>query len=105
MSGGGVEDWLMNDKKVIRGKWKEKNVIKGEVPFSQVLKESHNFVVLYFDNDVDWVNFTTLVPLPRVKSLSSRKDGQIGAGNLHIGVGRVLRGADVLETLRKEFEK
>ena len=29
--------------------------IVGEVPFTEVLREEHNYIVLYFDNEVDWL--------------------------------------------------
>lgn len=68
---------------------------EGEVPFSEELREEHNYVVLYFDNDVDWLQAQTLLGLKSVKALDSKK------GFEKIGVGRVLRGAYALEKIRE----
>lgn len=35
---------------------KIKKEMQGEVPFTEVLNEEHNYIVLYFDNTVDWLN-------------------------------------------------
>lgn len=63
----------------------------GEVQFTEELMESHNYVVLYFDNDIDWAQMQTLYPLPRVKALDSK------TGFEKIGIGRVIKGADFLK--------
>lgn len=66
----------------------------GEVAFTQELMEEHNYVVLYFDNTIDWLNFQTYYPLPSVKALSSKK------GFEKIGVGRVVKGAEFLKRIQ-----
>lgn len=68
----------------------------GELPemeFSEELKEEHNFVLLYFDNEVDWLQAQTLLDIKSVL------ESDTSLGRKHIGVGRVLRGADVLQKL------
>ena len=77
--------------------------IVGEVPFTEVLREEHNYIVLYFDNEVDWLQAESLFALETVKALSSRTDGKISASSERRGVGRVLRGADALEALRDAY--
>ena len=74
--------------------------IEPEVPFSEVLREEHNYIVLYFDNEVDWLQAESLFDLQTVKSLSTRTDGKLTEGQERKGVGRVLRGADALEAIR-----
>ncbi len=72
-----------------------------EVEFTQVLDETHNYIVLYFDNDVDWLQAQTLFGIKQVKLLSTKK----GANNVNgqkIGVGRVLRGSEVINRLLRE---
>jgi ParB/Sulfiredoxin domain len=64
---------------------------KGDIEFTEELMESHNYVVLYFDNDIDWQQLQTLYPLPSVKALDSKK------GFEKIGIGRVVRGTDFLK--------
>lgn len=78
--------------------------IVGEVPFTEVLREEHNYIVLYFDNEVDWLQAESLFALETVKALSSRTDGKITESSERRGVGRVLRGADALEALRSAYQ-
>lgn len=63
----------------------------GTVHFTEELMESHNYVVLYFDNEIDWQQMQTIFPLPRVKALDSKK------GFEKIGIGRVIKGAEFLK--------
>lgn len=69
-----------------------KKVEKGEVPFSEELLLTHNYIVLYFDNDFDWEVAQDKFKLRQVKDLIPRK-GQPK------GVGRVINGKEVLEWL------
>lgn len=66
---------------------------KPEVEFTQELMEKHNYVVLYFDNEVDWLQLNTLYPLPTVAALDSK------TGFEKHGVGRVVNGADFLNKI------
>jgi hypothetical protein len=68
-----------------------------DVDFSEELLEEHNYVVLYFDNSVDWLQAQSLFGLKTVKALDSKK------GYKKQGVGRVLKGAEALENIRKSF--
>jgi ParB-like chromosome segregation protein Spo0J len=68
---------------------------KPEVEFSEELLEEHNFVVLYFDNSVDWLNLLSILELPSVKASHSKPGFKVQ------GIGRVVRGADALEKFRK----
>lgn len=72
-----------------------------EVEFTQVLDESHNYVVLYFDNEVDWLQAQTLFGIKPVRLLSTAKDKNNVNGN-KVGLGRVLRGSEVINCLLKE---
>lgn len=67
---------------------------KPEVEFTEELGERHNYVVLYFDNDVDWLQAQTLLGLKTVAAKSSKP------GYEKKGIGRVLSGADALNRLR-----
>ena len=78
--------------------------ITGEVPFSEVLREEHNYIVLYFDNEVDWLQAESLFSLETVKAYSTRKDGKITPSQMKKGVGRVVRGAEALEALRYAYQ-
>lgn len=69
---------------------------KAEVEFSQELSEEHNYIVLYFDNEMDWLHLQTLFPLPTVKALDAKP------GYERQGVGRVFKGIEFLKKIRGE---
>ena len=64
-----------------------------EVPFAEELLEKHNYVVLYFDNDVDWLQALTLFDIHTVKDSSALP------GYERRGIGRVIRGADAINRI------
>ena len=72
-----------------------------EVEFTQVLDETHNYIVLYFDNDVDWLQAQTLFGIKPVRLLSTKR-GSSNVNGKKVGVGRVLRGVDVISKIMKE---
>ena len=63
---------------------------EGEVPFTEELMLSHNYIVLYFDNDFDWEVAQDKFGLKMVKDLIPRKGQQKG-------IGRVINGKRILE--------
>jgi hypothetical protein len=69
---------------------------KPEIRFTEELLEEHNFVVLYFDNEVDWINLQSMLDLKTVKALHSRK------GFNSAGVGRVVRGPEAIAKIQAE---
>jgi hypothetical protein len=69
---------------------------KPEVLFTEELLEEHNFIVLYFDNQIDWLNLKTLYPLKTVYALDS-KDGFEKKG-----IGRVINGVDFINKIKGE---
>lgn len=75
-----------------------------EVKFTEVLGEAHNYIVLYFDDDVDWLQLQSLIDVDGKMNLSTRKDGEISKNMKRITVGRVFNGKEVLERLREQFE-
>jgi len=75
----------------IRGKAQDD---KGKVEFSEFLNEEHNYVVLYFETDVDWKQALTLLGLKTVSS--KRTNGKPWSK----GVGRVLNGPETLDKIR-----
>lgn len=66
-----------------------------EVPFAEELLEKHNYVVLYFDNDVDWLQAISLLHIHTVRDSCARP------GYERRGVGRVIRGAEAINRIRK----
>ena len=80
------------------------DVSTAKVPFTEVLREEHNYIVLYFDNEVDWLQLQSLIDVSGKMNLSTRKDGVINEKMKRISVGRVFKGKEVLEKLRLHFE-
>lgn len=70
-----------------------------EVQFTEVLNEEHNYLVLYFDNEMDWMQALTLFDVKPVKAFSTRMDGSENPKTVKRGTGRVLRGGEALERL------
>lgn len=64
-----------------------------QIEFTEELKESHNYVVLFFDNDVDWINAQSFFEIKPVHALHSHD------GFVKIGTGRVLNGAKALKKI------
>lgn len=62
-----------------------------EVEFSEELLLEHNYIVLYFDNPMDWQVACDRFGLHQVKSADPCGECQ------KIGIGRVVRGATVLQ--------
>lgn len=77
---------------------------KPEVEFTEVLGEEHNYIVLYFDNEVDWLQIESLLDVSEKKNLSTRKDGTITEKMERKSIGRVFKGKEVLEKLREHYE-
>lgn len=77
--------------------------VEPEVEFTEVLGEEHNYVVLYFDNEVDWLNAESLLGIVPVKALLTCKGKSKGSSKPHIQKGRVVNGAKALELLREAF--
>ena len=71
--------------------------VDGDVEFTEELGEEHNYIVLYFDNSVDWLQAQTVFGdfIKKKQALNSKE------GYRKIGVGRVIRGADFLKEITK----
>jgi hypothetical protein len=82
-------------QKMIRANEKKNQNEAGEVEFTEELHESSNYVVLYFDNDIDWLQALTIFGLKTVKALDSKP------GFEKAGIGRVVNGADALNRILK----
>ena len=65
-----------------------------EIEFSEYLDESHNYVVLTFDNDIDWLSAQTHFQLKSV--YSKRANGKPWSK----GIGRVIDGGKYLNDLK-----
>ncbi len=85
-----------DDKEILKLFDDEKGTVVGEIKFSEELLESHNYVVLYFDNDIDWLSAQTHFKLDSV--YSKRSNGKPWSK----GIGRVVHGGNYLTNLHEE---
>jgi hypothetical protein len=69
--------------------------VEGEVKFSEAISESNNYIVLKFDNDIDWLAAQTHFNLETVTA--KRQNGKPWSQ----GVGRVVDGASYINSLGK----
>lgn len=74
----------------------DEKMIKPEIEFTEVLEEENNYIVLFFDNAIDWLQAETLFDIKSVKGMSTRKDG---LGEPPKGIGRVLNGREALSKI------
>lgn len=70
-----------------------------EIEFSEVIGEEHNYIVLYFDNEVDWLQAESLFDIKPVKCGSTRTDKKISKNMQRIGIGRVLKGSEAINKI------
>lgn len=68
---------------------------KPEIEFSEELHESQNYIVLYFDNDIDWLQALTLFELKTVKALHWKPNFP------RQGMARVINGAEAINKILK----
>jgi len=65
-----------------------------EIEFTQELLEEHQYIVLYFDNTLDWNVAKEVFGLKTVKALGDKENFE------RKGLGRVINGAPILEKLQ-----
>ena len=88
----GLDVWDMTVEEKVKKAEKE----KPDVPFTEILNEEHNFIVLYFDNTVDWLQAQTVFELEPRKCYPTKKGS---TKRSMFGVGRVINGAKALNKL------
>lgn len=79
----------------------EKKDVKGNVEFSEVLNEEHNYIVLYFDNDIDWLQATSLLDIPNVKALLTNRKRKDSKTFRRIGQARVMKGSEAIRKIQE----
>jgi site-specific DNA-methyltransferase (adenine-specific) len=87
---GGIFDIDMSQFGFLNKSQDEEENEEPEVEFTEELMLTHNYIVLYFDNDFDWEVAQEKFGLKKVKDLIPRK-------NQPVGIGRVVNGKDVLK--------
>lgn len=73
--------------------------VEGEVKFTEVLNEENNYIVLKFNNKIDWLNAMGLFGIEKVKALPTKRGGNSKSFGTRAGVGRVLDGQKVIERM------
>jgi hypothetical protein len=89
-------DWGFEADDVLKELTEDDAEEEPEVKFSEYIDESHNYVVLTFDNDVDWLSAQTHFNLDSVHS--RRANGKPWSK----GIGRVIKGSDYIRSLNKK---
>lgn len=84
-----------DEKELLQILGQEDDEVVAEIKFSDELMESHNYVVLYFDNDIDWLSAQTHFTLESVHS--KRANGKPWSK----GTGRVVNGGKYLTKLNE----
>lgn len=74
--------------------------IEPDVPFTEILNEENNYIVLKFDNKVDWINALGVLGIEKVKALLTMKNGNKKTFGERAGVGRVIDGVKALEKMK-----
>lgn len=70
-----------------------------EVEFTRELGEENNYIVLMFDNTIDWLQAQSLFDLKPVKALDSKK------GFERIGLGRVIDGTTFINKMMEDNDE
>ncbi len=73
-----------------------KDNIETEYPFATELDISNNYIVLKFDNDIDWIQAKTLFKLQT--EVARRTNGKAWSQ----GIGRVLNGSKAIKMIQDE---
>lgn len=94
-----LQDLDLSDFDLDWGIKEKKDEVEANIEFSEIIGEEHNYIVLYFDNDVDWLQAQSLFDIKDVMCGSTRADGTITKSMRRIGVGRVLNGAEALNKI------
>lgn len=86
----------LNDKRLAALLADTETIEVPEIPFSEELNEQHNYIVMYCDNNVDWLNVESLLG----DLLTTKADNQSKGNYKKQGVGRVLKAVDVIEKIQ-----
>lgn len=85
-----------DDLQKILEKGKEEKEDPPEIVFSEEMMESQNYIVLTFDNDIDWLAAQTHFDLG---SFNSKRRG---GGAWQKGIGRVIKGGEYLTRIGRK---
>ena len=86
-----LTEWGFDEKELVGDETGEKE--EGEIEITPELYESHNYLVMYFDNEFDWQSAVNTFEIKPVHAIDSKENF------LRVGTGRVLKGSDVLKKI------
>lgn len=92
-----MNDWGVE---IIEEKVREKEDAQAAVKFTEVLGEEHNYIVLYCDDEVDWLQMQSVFNVGRVREFSTKK-GVENVNSRKVGVGRVMKWTDAYKRLKE----
>lgn len=75
--------------------------VEPDVPFTEILNEENNYIVLKFENKIDWINAMGVLGVEKVKAYPTKKNGNKKTFGERAGVGRVIDGVKVLERINE----
>lgn len=75
--------------------------VEPDVPFTEILNEENNYIVLKFNNRIDWLNAMGIFGIEKAKAYPTRKEGNKKTFGMRAGVGRVLDGQKALERVTR----
>lgn len=75
--------------------------VEPEVLFTEILNEENNYIVLKFENKIDWINAMGVLGVEKVKAYPTKKNGNKKTFGERAGVGRVIDGIKVLERINE----
>lgn len=70
---------------------------KPDVEFTEILCESNNYIVLVFDNELDWLNAQTHFQLKPARARQWKKNDK----TKQVGIGRVINGASYINRIKR----
>lgn len=74
--------------------------VEPDVPFTEILNEENNYIVLKFNNKINWLNAMGLFGIEKAKAYPTKKEGNKKSFGMRVGVGRVLDGQKALERVQ-----
>ncbi len=74
--------------------------VEPDVHFTEILNEENNYIVLKFDNKIDWINAMGLLGIKKTKAYPTKKNGNKKSFGMRAGVGRVIDGIEAMERMK-----
>ena len=92
----GIDDLFTGfDASDLFGDEDKQEEVEAEIPFSDELLEEHQYIVMYFDSSMDWEVAKEMFGISTVKTADSTEKYH------RAGIGRVIRGNDVIEMVQR----